>query len=81
MPVAASNTNDSWRASTGQHDLSQRQLVLLRETPEDMEAEVEELVAPNVNEEWRWGMWGIVRLRSLRRRRDSSAVGRDGVGG
>jgi len=24
-------------------------------TPEDMEAEVEELVAPNVNKEWRWG--------------------------
>ena len=66
MPTAASNVNNSWRASTGRHDLSQRQLVLLREmlnnanatadvTPEDMEAEVEELVAPNANKEWRWG--------------------------
>ena len=38
-----------------------------------MEAEVEELVAPNVNKEQRW--W----LRFLRRR-DSSVVGKDGVG-
>jgi serine/arginine repetitive matrix protein 2 len=64
MPTAASNVNNSWRASTGRHDLSQRQLVLLREmlndanamadvTPEDMEAEMEELVAPNANKEWR----------------------------
>jgi len=55
-----------------------RQLVLLREilsnanttadvTPEDMEAEVEELVAPNANKEWR--VRGIVRLSFLRRRR------------
>jgi len=66
MPVAASNTNNSWRTSTGRHDLSQRQLVPLREmsnnakamadvTPEGMQAEVEELIAPNVNMEWRWG--------------------------
>ena len=24
-------------------------------TPEDTEAEVEELIAPNANKEWRWG--------------------------
>jgi len=24
-------------------------------TPKDMEAEVEELVTPNVSKEWRWG--------------------------
>ena len=64
--MPASNNGNSWRASTGRHDLSHRQLVLLREmlnnanatadvTPEDVEAEVEELVAPNVNKEWRWG--------------------------
>ena len=63
MPVG-SNTNNSWRASTGRHDLSHRQLVLLREmlnnanatadvTPDDVEAKVEELAAPN--KEWRWG--------------------------
>ena len=28
MPAAASNTNNSWRVSTGRHDLSQLQLVL-----------------------------------------------------
>jgi len=66
MPVIASNTNNSWRASTGRHDLGQQQLVLLRKmlnnanatvgvTPKDMEAEVEELVTPNVSKEWRWG--------------------------
>ena len=66
MPTAASNVNNSWRASTGRHDLSQRQLVLLREmlnnanttadvTPEDMEAQMEEVVAPNANKEWRCG--------------------------
>jgi serine/arginine repetitive matrix protein 2 len=31
MPIAASNTNNSWRAPTGRHDLSHRQLALLRE--------------------------------------------------
>lgn len=64
MPTAAWDTNDSWRALTGRYDLSHRQLALLHEilnnanatadvTPEDVEAEVEELVAPNVNKEWR----------------------------
>jgi len=49
-------------ASTGQHDLSQRQLLLLREmldnansmvdvTSEDIKAEVEELIATNANKE------------------------------
>ncbi|KAG9312476.1 hypothetical protein JVU11DRAFT_6862 [Chiua virens] len=52
----ASPSNPSWRASTGRHDLSQRQLVLLRdmlsrgELPPD---EIEETV--NVNRNWRWG--------------------------
>ena len=54
------------RASTGRHDLSQRQLLLLREmldnansmvdvTPEDIK---EELIATNANKEWRWGGCG-----------------------
>ena len=30
MPVAASNSNNSWRVLTGRHDLSQQQLVPLR---------------------------------------------------
>jgi hypothetical protein len=93
MPTAASNNNNSWCASTGRHDLSQRQLVLLHEmlnnanatadvTPEDMEAEVEELVAPRMRtRSGGGGMRGIVRLRFSRRRRGSSEVGRDGVGG
>ncbi|KAF8552674.1 hypothetical protein OG21DRAFT_1604557 [Imleria badia] len=49
--------NASWRASTGRHDLSQRQLVLLRdmlhsaELPPDDGPTLEE----NVNRNWRWG--------------------------
>lgn len=49
--------NPSWRASTGRHDLSQRQLVLLRdmlhsgEPPHDDVPSLEE----NVNRNWRWG--------------------------
>ncbi|KIM35749.1 hypothetical protein M413DRAFT_325892 [Hebeloma cylindrosporum] len=70
--MPSNNANNSWRASTGRHDLSHRQLVLLREmlnnsnatadvtttaTPEDVEAEVEELVMmpSHLNREWRWG--------------------------
>ena len=50
--LATLNNDNSWRASTGRHNISRRQLVLLRKvlnnanetadiTPEDFEAEVE----------------------------------------
>lgn len=56
-PSTSGPPNASWRASTGRHDLSQRQLVLLRdmlhsgELPPDDVPPLEE----NVNRHWRWG--------------------------
>ena len=56
-PSTSGPPNVSWRASTGRHDLSQRQLVLLRdmlnssEPPPDDAPSLEE----NVNRNWRWG--------------------------
>lgn len=56
-PAMSSPPSASWQASTGRHDLSQRQLVLLRdmlhsgEHPHDDVPSLEE----NVNRNWRWG--------------------------
>ncbi|KAL4064673.1 hypothetical protein V8B97DRAFT_2111834 [Scleroderma yunnanense] len=56
--TSSSSPNPSWRASTGRHDLSQRQLVLLRDmlsnidsTPDD----VPPVEDTSVNRHWRWG--------------------------
>ncbi|KAI6102289.1 hypothetical protein EDD17DRAFT_1477776 [Pisolithus thermaeus] len=49
--------NPSWRASTGRHDLSQRQLVLLRDMLNNAES-VPDCIPPEdagVNRRWRWG--------------------------
>ncbi|KAI6104575.1 hypothetical protein EDD16DRAFT_1492581 [Pisolithus croceorrhizus] len=49
--------NRSWRASTGRHDLSQRQLVLLRDMLNNAES-VPDYIPPEdtgVNRRWRWG--------------------------
>ncbi|KAH0835601.1 hypothetical protein J3R83DRAFT_9326 [Lanmaoa asiatica] len=47
----------SWRASTGRHDLSQRQLVLLRDMLSSGELPPDDvpLLEENVNRNWRWG--------------------------
>lgn len=49
--------NASWRASTGRHDLSQRQLVLLRDMLNGGEVPPDDvlLLEENVNRNWRWG--------------------------
>ncbi|KAI0628351.1 hypothetical protein C8Q77DRAFT_1068231 [Trametes polyzona] len=49
-----------WRASTGRHDLSQRQLLLLREMLNNPDPSVTMAFEPNIPEEdinrnWRWG--------------------------
>ena len=57
--VASESSNFSWRTSTGRHDLSQRQLLLLRDIlnrtdgalPDDALIQEEALV----NRQWRWG--------------------------
>ncbi|KAI6011829.1 hypothetical protein EDC04DRAFT_758818 [Pisolithus marmoratus] len=49
--------NPSWRASTGRHDLSQRQLVLLRDMLNNTES-MPDYIPPEdtgVNRQWRWG--------------------------
>ncbi|KAF8837657.1 hypothetical protein BDN67DRAFT_983084 [Paxillus ammoniavirescens] len=53
-------SNASWRASTGRHDLSQRQLVLLRDMLNNGEVPPDDAPAPEdspmmVNRNWRWG--------------------------
>lgn len=49
--------NASWWASTGRHDLSQRQLVLLRDMLNSGELPPDDapLLEENVNRNWRWG--------------------------
>ncbi|KAJ7268176.1 hypothetical protein B0H12DRAFT_1097386 [Mycena haematopus] len=69
-PIASPPSNLAWRASTGRNDLSQRQLLLLKEMlnhppggPDDSFAEdiPEEMAAAvagssaTVNRDWRWG--------------------------
>ncbi|KAF8180890.1 hypothetical protein BJ912DRAFT_619306 [Pholiota molesta] len=69
-PPPASPPNMSWRASTGRHDLSQRQLVLLREMLNNTNAtsiadeshlSIPEESLPSLhslhaaNKDWRWG--------------------------
>ncbi|KAF8129752.1 hypothetical protein EV363DRAFT_1336289 [Boletus edulis] len=50
-------SNASWRASTGRHDLSQRQLVLLRDMLNSGELPLDDVPLPEemVNRNWRWG--------------------------
>ncbi|KAJ7154074.1 hypothetical protein C8R46DRAFT_444865 [Mycena filopes] len=68
-PIASPPSNLAWRASTGRNDLSQRQLLLLKEMlgspgghddsfAEDIPEEVISAAAAStntVNREWRWG--------------------------
>ncbi|KAF4580023.1 hypothetical protein EYR36_001843 [Pleurotus pulmonarius] len=63
-PPLASPTNMAWRASTGRHDLSQRQLVLLKEmlnnadssfVGDDVITEEARASSTMVNREWKWG--------------------------
>jgi serine/arginine repetitive matrix protein 2 len=55
MPPTADPPSLAWRASTGRHDLSQRQLIILREmlNHPDGTLRIPEEVA--VNRAWRWG--------------------------
>lgn len=53
-------TSAQWRASTGRHDLSQRQLFLLRDMLNSSDASglmatPEALAAEDVNRDWHWG--------------------------
>jgi serine/arginine repetitive matrix protein 2 len=83
-PIANPSPNLAWRASTGRHDLSHRQLVLLREILNHPEsATIEDLGIPEeetvlVDRQWRWGgaMGSTVTLPSGE---DESA--QDGSGG
>ncbi|KAG6864925.1 hypothetical protein C0991_006346 [Blastosporella zonata] len=84
-PGVGMNAKSGWRASTGKHDLSQRQLVLLKEILNGgdgsgaEEASIPEEVVGPVNREWRWGkdpMSSTVTLPS----EDSSAAGGEGAG-
>ncbi|KAF9221162.1 hypothetical protein BS17DRAFT_786002 [Gyrodon lividus] len=57
---ASGPLNASWRASTGRHDLSQRQLVLLRDMLNNGEFPPDDVPLPEdsavvVNRNWRWG--------------------------
>ncbi|KAF9029104.1 hypothetical protein BDZ89DRAFT_1065627 [Hymenopellis radicata] len=92
-PPAAPTTPASWRASTGRNDLSQRQLVLLREmlnpvtpVPERSDSRI------SVNRDWRWGdaMSSTVTLPSeessvppsatpIAKKRRSSRLGMSGI--
>lgn len=56
-PPTSGPPNASWRASTGRHDLSQRQLVLLRDMLNSGELPPDDvpLLEENVNRNWRWG--------------------------
>ncbi|KAI0752504.1 hypothetical protein C8Q80DRAFT_1217086 [Daedaleopsis nitida] len=59
-PPLASPPPSQWRASTGRHDLSQRQLMLLREMLNNPDPSVTMSMEPNIPEEdinrnWRWG--------------------------
>ncbi|KII84975.1 hypothetical protein PLICRDRAFT_126750 [Plicaturopsis crispa FD-325 SS-3] len=56
-PIASPPPNLAWRASTGRHDLSSRQLVLLREMLNgsgDDDA-IPEDAGSTINRQWRWG--------------------------
>ncbi|KAG6810622.1 hypothetical protein H0H92_011090 [Tricholoma furcatifolium] len=83
-PGVGMGTKAGWRASTGKHDLSQRQLVLLKEIlnggdgsgAEDVSIPEENIV---VNREWRWGMDAMSSTVTLPSE-DSSAAGGEGGG-
>lgn len=52
------NSNVHWRASTGRHDLSQRQLSLLRDMLNNPDSSIivnDSQLAEDVNRGWRWG--------------------------
>ena len=59
LATASSPTNlAQWRASTGRHDLSQRQLLLLRDMLNSPESSAMTSLDPHledVNRDWRWG--------------------------
>ncbi|KAG6844824.1 hypothetical protein H0H87_003391 [Tephrocybe sp. NHM501043] len=85
-PGVAMKSKAGWRASTGKHDLSQRQLVLLKEIlnggdasgAED--ASIPEETIVTVNREWRWGKDAMSSTLTLPSE-DSSAAGGDAAGG
>lgn len=57
--AASSSASAQWRASTGRHDLSQRQLILLRDMLNNAESSAtmttESNLPPDVNRAWHWG--------------------------
>ncbi|KAI0338849.1 hypothetical protein BDW22DRAFT_1362572 [Trametopsis cervina] len=63
IPMVASAPSTSgvtWRASTGRHDLSQRQLLLLRDMLNQADSSLPTLIDTRISEEainrqWRWG--------------------------
>lgn len=68
-----------WRASTGKHDLSQRQLVLLKEILSGGDGSgAEDISIPeesvNVNREWRWGKDGMNSTLTLPSESSSAVV-------
>ncbi|KAE9408086.1 hypothetical protein BT96DRAFT_21501 [Gymnopus androsaceus JB14] len=67
-PPLVNAPNMAWRASTGRHDLNQRQLLLLREmlnnsnssfVTENTQSPIVEDPPTAVNREWRWGGDGM----------------------
>lgn len=56
--TTTTNSNAHWRASTGRHDLSQRQLSLLRDMLNNPDTSImvsDSQLAEDVNRGWRWG--------------------------
>ncbi|KIL63035.1 hypothetical protein M378DRAFT_198963 [Amanita muscaria Koide BX008] len=64
--TVASSSSAAWRASTGRQELSQRQMILLKEllnnadssfitSSEDVKPSIQEERSPSVNKEWKWG--------------------------
>ncbi|KAL6301929.1 hypothetical protein BKA93DRAFT_737846 [Sparassis latifolia] len=59
-PIARPPSPAQWRASTGRHDLTQRQLLLLRELLNNPDSSTYMSAEPHISEEeidrnWRWG--------------------------
>jgi serine/arginine repetitive matrix protein 2 len=59
-PLASAQPNLAWRASTGRHDLSQRQLVLLKEILDHPSRDATTRISEEeshvvVDRDWRWG--------------------------
>ncbi|KAF7797262.1 hypothetical protein EIP86_008455 [Pleurotus ostreatoroseus] len=60
LPTVSSSSTSQWRASTGRHDLSHRQLMLLRDMLNSPDASAilsseSRISEEDVNRNWRWG--------------------------